>query len=217
MPAQRSDGGVRQESVQLAFRSALAADRLRERERVSDPPDDEGPRDDVLFIARQHLGVTGLINTPPHVEPGGLIDRPGKLPVEARGRVRAHGASEARDQRRLPLLHDHRHGIEDNRQRAPANRPWPSSQRCIFTASTIIHLHPAGSGNRPLYTCDPPDLFQASPAADGKDILPAKPGYCDSSVRKAHAWPAALANVSAPSARAALALFTTNDSAAGTV
>ena len=60
------------------------ADGLREGERVSDPPDDERARDDVFLVAREHLGLAGLVHAPPHVEQGRLIDGPGQLPVQAR-------------------------------------------------------------------------------------------------------------------------------------
>ena len=105
----------------LAFGAALAADGLGEGERVADPPDHERARDDVLLVAREHLGLAGLVDAPPHVEQRA----PDRWAREASSAGRlgggAQGTAEARDQHRLPLPHDHRRRAENDsgkRQRA---------------------------------------------------------------------------------------------------
>ena len=52
MAAQRADGGIGEEPVQLGFRAAFRADRLDERQGIANSPDDECRGDDIFLVAR---------------------------------------------------------------------------------------------------------------------------------------------------------------------
>ena len=178
----------------LASAPPSLADRLREGQRIADPPDDERARDDVLLVARQHLGVAGLVDATPHVEPDApdrsarAASSAGRAAVAARSgrpkRVIEHG---------LALAHDDRGRVEDDG--AERDRPDDAAQ-------PALRLH----GSQPQLTSIPLDAgvddreaparrgrSRASPDGGGSDTPRGAARYCDSSVRKLHASPAAAA------------------------
>ena len=138
MPPQCPDGRIGHQPVKLALGSALVAYGLCESEWVSDPPDDERARDDVLLVAREHLRLARLIHAPAHVERYLRIDGPGKFPMQAGLGGGAQGTSETRNQHRLSLFHDHRGCAKNNcgeRQRTDDGAQPSLRSHCVNQSS----------------------------------------------------------------------------------
>jgi hypothetical protein len=83
MTSQCADGGVGQQAIELRLGAALkVSDRLGKGQWVSDPPDHEGARDDVLLVAREHFRLTGLVDSRRMSSNECRIDGPWQLPVQ---------------------------------------------------------------------------------------------------------------------------------------
>ena len=89
---------------------------------ISDPPDHESARDDVLFVAREHLRLAGFVHAPPHIEQS-TLDRWAREVSSAGPLVcGAQGTPEAGNEYRLSLLYDYCRGAENELRQAPAYR-----------------------------------------------------------------------------------------------